>query len=197
MILVIDNYDSFVHTLAGYIHKLGYKTSLKRNDEITLDDIERLTPAAIMISPGPCTPQDSGICIELIKTFGASIPILGVCLGHQAIGESYGGRTIKTTPMHGKASEIQHNNAPLFQNIPSPFTAGRYHSLITDLPEHCPLNVTAWTTDNIIMAVQHESHPVFGVQFHPESILTDQGIDVLKNFLYFAVDWNKRHKIYE
>ncbi len=192
MILIIDNFDSFVYTLAGYVQKLGFKTSVKRNNAITLGEIEQIIkPSAIILSPGPCTPQEAGICIALIKELGSRIPILGVCLGHQAIGEAYGGQTIRSEkPVHGKASEIEHDASALFHNLPSPFTAGRYHSLVTELPEHSPLIVNAASQSGEIMAMHHQEHPVYGVQFHPESILTPYGIDVIKNFLYLARDWN-------
>ncbi len=193
MILIIDNYDSFVYTLAGYVSSLGFETSVRRNDALSVEDVRQLSPDAILLSPGPCTPNEAGICIDLVQNLGAHIPILGVCLGHQAIGQAYGGQTVKAAhPMHGKASKIFHSHSALFGTMPSPFDAGRYHSLVVLLNEDSPLNVTAWTDDEVIMALQHKTHPVFGVQFHPESILSSHGMDVLKNFLYFAQDWNQR-----
>lgn len=193
MILIIDNYDSFVYTLAGYVTRLGFDVSVKRNDALSIADIRELSPSAILLSPGPCTPNEAGICVDLVRQLGASVPILGVCLGHQAIAEAYGGKTVKALkPMHGKKSLIHHEHSLLFKNMPSPFNAGRYHSLVIALDDNTPLNITAWTGEDVIMAVQHQVHPVFGVQFHPESILSSHGMDVLKNFLYFAQDWNKR-----
>ncbi len=191
MILIIDNYDSFVYTLAGYVQRLGMQTLVKRNDKIGLEEIEDLSPSAIIISPGPCTPKDAGICIEIIKQFGKNIPILGVCLGHQAVGEAYGGKTIAAKkPIHGKASKIEHDNSVLFQNIPSPIKAGRYHSLVNDLSMCKELRITAISNEGEIMAIQHIQHPVFGVQFHPESTLTPMGIDIIKNFLNYAKNWH-------
>ncbi len=191
MILIIDNYDSFVYTLAGYVQRLGMQTLVKRNDKIGLEEIEDLSPSAIIISPGPCTPKDAGICIEIIKQFGKNIPILGVCLGHQAVGEAYGGKTIAAKkPIHGKASKIEHDNSVLFQNIPSPIKAGRYHSLVNDLSMCKELRITAISNEGDIMAIQHIQHPVFGVQFHPESTLTPMGIDIIKNFLNYAKNWH-------
>lgn len=192
MILVIDNYDSFVFNLARYVERLGRTCTIHRNDMISLDEINAMSPEAIIISPGPCTPKEAGISVEAIKNFGSTTPILGVCLGHQAIGEAYGGKTSRgETPVHGKASIIEHDESPLFQNIPNPMEVGRYHSLIIDLPEQSPLIISAQTQDTgEIMAVRHETHPVFGVQFHPESVLTPQGLDLVKNFLHLADDWH-------
>ncbi len=193
MILIIDNYDSFVYTLAGYVKTLGYAVDVRRNDALTVQEVRDLSPEAVILSPGPCTPNEAGICVELVRDLGASIPMLGVCLGHQAIGEAYGGRTVKAPkPVHGKISAILHDGSSLFKDIPSPFEAARYHSLVVDLDDSSPLHVTARTGDDVIMAVQHAEHPVFGVQFHPESILSAHGMDVLENFLYGARDWNQR-----
>ena len=196
MILIIDNYDSFVYTLARYAKKATKdKIRVVRNDKITLKEIEELSPdlRAIILSPGPCAPKQAGICIELVKTFGEHIPILGVCLGHQAIGEAYGGKTVLAPePVHGKASAIAHNGStPLFHNMPSGFDGGRYHSLITDISDCDVFETSAVLQDdkNIIMAMHHKEHPVFGLQFHPESILTPKGYEILKNFLTHAHDW--------
>lgn len=199
MILLIDNYDSFVYTLAGYVKKIGHNVQVIRNDKITLDSIAQINPNAIILSPGPCTPQKAGICLDLVKHFGQHTPILGVCLGHQVIGEIYGGTTTHAEkPQHGKSTEITHNRSALFKNIPSPFPAGHYHSLITTLPDNTSLQVTATASNGEIMAVEHPEHPVFGVQFHPESILTPHGIDVMENFLYLARSWNTQQtKHYE
>lgn len=196
MILIIDNYDSFVFNLARYIEKLGRKTRIVRNDKITLDEIASLKPHAIIISPGPCAPQDSGIIIDAIKTFGETTPILGVCLGHQAIGEAYGGQTVRALkPVHGKSSMIEHDDSPLFHHIENPMQAGRYHSLVTALPENSDLIVTAQSPEGEIMAMRHKIHPVYGIQFHPESILTPQGSELLRNFLIIAQDWHSEHTV--
>ncbi|MCB1784137.1 MAG: aminodeoxychorismate/anthranilate synthase component II [Alphaproteobacteria bacterium] len=187
MILVIDNYDSFVYNLARYVERLGQPCTVIRNDALTLQDIEQMNPEAIILSPGPCAPQQAGISIDLIRTFGPQIPILGVCLGHQAIGEAYGGETIRAgKPVHGKTSRITHDKQALFQGLPTPMDVGRYHSLVTKLPEGCGLTVTATSDDGEIMAIQHDHDPVYGVQFHPESILTPSGADLMQNFLSLA-----------
>ncbi|MBI3996308.1 MAG: aminodeoxychorismate/anthranilate synthase component II [Candidatus Omnitrophica bacterium] len=185
MILMIDNYDSFTYNLVQYLGELGEKLVVKRNDAITAREVARLKPSSIVISPGPGTPSDAGISNELIRTFAGTIPILGVCLGHQCIGEVFGGEVVRARrPMHGKTSRIFHHDAPLFKGLPNPFEATRYHSLIVkreSLPH--TLTVTAWTADNDIMGLQHRTLPVYGVQFHPESILTPVGKDLLRNFL--------------
>ena len=185
MILLIDNYDSFTYNLYHYLIEAGEKTVLvKRNDEITIDEIKKLNPAAIVLSPGPCTPNDAGICLEVIEKLKETYPILGVCLGHQAIGQAFGGKIIKTHPMHGKISEITHQGKNLFKDLPSPFKATRYHSLIIE-KETCPqdLEITAQTHDGIIMAVAHKKYKIFGVQFHPESIASEHGHKIIENFL--------------
>lgn len=185
MILLIDNYDSFTYNLVQYLGELGAEVLVKRNDEIDLDGIEELAPEKIVISPGPCTPNEAGISVDLIKRFSGEIPILGVCLGHQSIAAAFGGNIIRANEiMHGKTSEIYHENEGVFQGLPQPFPATRYHSLVID-PETLPniLKVTAHTKDQTIMGVQHKEHPTHGVQFHPESILTEVGKDLLKNFL--------------
>lgn len=185
MILLIDNYDSFTYNLVQYLGELGAEVLVKRNDEITLDQIAELAPARVVISPGPCTPNEAGISIDLIKRFAGKIPILGVCLGHQAIGAAYGGDVIRAPyVMHGKTSEIRHDGKTIYRDLPNPFTATRYHSLIIDratLPD--VLEVTSETDDGLIMGVRHKEHAVEGVQFHPESILTTVGKDLLRNFL--------------
>jgi len=192
MFLVIDNYDSFVHNLARYVELAGAKYEVVRNDEITIEDIKSLNPEGIILSPGPCTPSEAGICIDAVKTFGKTTPILGVCLGHQAIGEAYGGETLQSNqPIHGKSSTITHSEEGLFEGIPSPLKVGRYHSLITQLDDASRLEVTARLNDDTIMAMQHKSHPVYGVQFHPESILTEDGLKIMQNFIQIARDWNK------
>lgn len=185
MILLIDNYDSFVYNLAQYVSELGYEPLVKRNDTVTLPEIQSLNPSHIIISPGPCDPLKAGISIDAIKYFGSTIPVLGICLGHQAIAQAYGGKIIRAPQAtHGKSSLIKHDEKSIFANIPNPFKAGRYHSLsvaIEELPK--TLTVTAWSENNEIMALKHQTHPVFGLQFHPESILTDHGHAILHNFL--------------
>ena len=188
MILLLDNHDSFVYNLDRYLKQLGQSTLVVRSDAITLDAILRLDLDAIVISPGPKAPDDAGCSMEVVRRLSNQIPILGVCLGHQAIGQAFGGKIVRANqPMHGKSSMIEHNESRLFQNIPNPFQVGRYHSLVI-APETLPenLKVTAWTADQTIMAIEHTSMPVFGVQFHPESILTEDGYQLLTNFLSAA-----------
>jgi anthranilate synthase component 2 len=185
MLLMLDNYDSFTYNLVQYLGELGEEVKVERNDAISVADIERLAPARIVISPGPCTPNEAGISLELIGKFAGRIPILGVCLGHQAIGQAFGGRIIHAkTLMHGKVSRIHHSGTGVFRGLPTPYQATRYHSLAIER-ESCPaeLEVTAWTEDGEIMGVRHRSLPVEGVQFHPESILTEHGHALLRNFL--------------
>lgn len=197
MILIIDNYDSFVYNLAHYIKELGLTSDIHRNDKITIEDIKSHPPTAIIISPGPCTPDKAGISIDLINNFGDKIPILGVCLGHQAIGDAYGGTTVRAiTPMHGKSSVITHNLSPLFKNIPNPIRVGRYHSLVTQLPKQSPLIITARSNDNDIMAIQHKNNPIFGIQFHPESILTEYGFNIIENFISYTKIWHTEQRIH-
>ncbi len=194
MILLIDNYDSFVHNLGRHIGMLGRERKIVRNDAVDLHDIAIHPPEAIIISPGPCTPHEAGASNEIIRRFGARIPILGVCLGHQCIGEVYGGQVIRAPePVHGRASLIEHHADGLFMGLPNPLRAGRYHSLVVHVPAKSPLKVTAQTEeDRIIMAFEHETHPVYGIQFHPESCLTDHGLDLLRNFIDIADRWNAR-----
>ena len=188
MILVIDNYDSFVHNLARYFRQLDFETCVVRNDELEVSEIEQMDPQAIVISPGPCTPNESGCCLDVVAQLGDRIPILGVCLGHQAIIQSFGGIIENADqPIHGRSTQVDHNADGIFRNVPTPFTVGRYHSLIANsnsLPE-C-LTVSAQTSDGIIMAVAHRQRPIFGVQFHPESILTEHGYLLLRNFVELA-----------
>jgi para-aminobenzoate synthetase component 2 len=185
MILLIDNYDSFTFNLAQYLGQMGQNVKIRRNDQITLDEIEELRPERIIISPGPCTPKEAGISVPLIQRFAGKIPILGVCLGHQAIGAALGGRVVRAKKlMHGKTSEIQHDRKTIFRGLPLPFVATRYHSLIVDresLPRE--LEISAETDDGIIMGLRHRKLRIEGVQFHPESVLTDAGFQLLKNFL--------------
>ena len=185
MLLMIDNYDSFTYNLVQYLGELGEDVRVFRNDETTLDEVALLAPRAIVISPGPCTPKEAGISVALIERFAGSVPILGVCLGHQAIGQAFGGRIVHAKRvMHGKTSPIHHEGKGVFAGLPNPLTATRYHSLVIEresLPD-C-LEITAWTDDGEIMGVRHREKAVEGVQFHPESILTDAGHDLLRNFL--------------
>ncbi len=185
MLLVIDNYDSFTYNLVQYFGELGEDVQVFRNDEITLEGVERLNPARIVVSPGPCTPNEAGISVAAITYFAGKVPILGVCLGHQSIGQAFGGKIIHAKQvMHGKTSEIRHHGSGVFTGLPAGFQATRYHSLVIEresLPD-C-LEVTAWTDDGEIMGVRHKTLPIEGVQFHPESILTEHGHAMLKNFL--------------
>ncbi len=185
MILLLDNYDSFTYNLAQYLGQMGQQLDVRRNDEITLDEIEEMAPERIVISPGPCTPKEAGVSVPLIQRFAGKIPILGVCLGHQAIGAAFGGRVIRAPKlMHGKTSEIEHDGRTIFQGLPQSFIATRYHSLIVErksLPRE--LEISAETEDGTIMGFRHRKLRVEGVQFHPESVLTGAGFDLLKNFL--------------
>ena len=185
MLLMIDNYDSFTYNLVQYFGELGADVRVYRNDQITLQQIEALAPEKIVISPGPCSPNEAGISVPTIKHFAGKLPILGVCLGHQSIGAAFGGKIVHAKQlMHGKTSKIQHANVGVFHGLPQPFTATRYHSLAIER-ESCPdcLEVTAWTDDGEIMGVRHKTLQIEGVQFHPESILTEGGHHMLKNFL--------------
>jgi anthranilate synthase component II len=185
MLLMIDNYDSFTYNLVQYLGELGEEVVVKRNDEVTLGEIEKMQPQRIVISPGPCTPNEAGVSVPLIEKFQGRIPLLGVCLGHQSIGQAFGGNIIHAkTLMHGKTSQITHTGAGVFAGLPTPYRATRYHSLVIER-ESCPdcLEVTAWTDDGEIMGVRHKSLPIEGVQFHPESIMTEHGHALLKNFL--------------
>ena len=185
MLLMIDNYDSFTYNLVQYLAEIGQEVEVVRNDKISIEEINKLNPQYIVISPGPCTPNEAGISLELIEAFKGKIPILGVCLGHQSIGQAFGGKIIHAqTIMHGKTSKISHNNKGVFTGIKDPFIATRYHSLVIDsesLPD-C-FDITAWTDDNEIMGIKHKELAIEGVQFHPESILSEHGHDLLKNFL--------------
>ncbi len=190
MILVIDNYDSFTYNLVQYLGELGADLMVRRNDALTVDDVGALRPAAIILSPGPCAPAQAGITVETVRRWGPTIPMLGVCLGHQAIGEAYGGLVVRAgRVMHGKTSRVVHTGQGLFAGLPSPLEVMRYHSLVVD-PASLPtvLEVVAHTADDPteIQAVRHREHPVFGVQFHPESIKTEQGKAILRNFLELA-----------
>ena len=185
MLLMIDNYDSFTYNLVQYLGELGESVQVARNDELTVDEVERLAPARVVLSPGPCTPNEAGISLDLIRRLAGHVPILGVCLGHQAIGQAFGGKVVHAkTLMHGKTSLIHHTGTGVFRGLPTPYIATRYHSLAIER-ESCPaeLEVTAWTDDGEIMGVRHRDLPVEGVQFHPESILTEHGHALLRNFL--------------
>jgi anthranilate synthase component 2 len=190
MLLLIDSYDSFTYNLFHYLGELGAETIVKRNDELSAGDALALRPDAIVLSPGPCTPNEAGICLDLIRQADGHVPILGVCLGHQAIGQAYGGRIVRAPePMHGKLSRIHHTGRSVFRGLNNDFEATRYHSL-TIAPESVPevLEVTATTGDRVIMGVMHKRHPVHGVQFHPESIASENGHALLRNFLALARD---------
>ena len=185
MLLMIDNYDSFTYNLVQYLGELGQDVKVVRNDELSVEEIERLAPERIVLSPGPCTPNEAGVSLEVIRRMAGKVPLLGVCLGHQAIGQAFGGKIVHAkTLMHGKISQIHHANKGVFEGLPSPYNATRYHSLAIERAS-CPpeLEVTAWTEDGEIMGVRHRSLPVEGVQFHPESILTEHGHELLRNFL--------------
>jgi anthranilate synthase/aminodeoxychorismate synthase-like glutamine amidotransferase len=185
MILLLDNYDSFTYNLAQYLGELGCDVEVHRNDKISVEEIARRKPERIVISPGPCTPQEAGISIELVQRLAGQFPILGVCLGHQAMGAAFGGKIVRAPKLfHGKTSEIHHDGQGVFRKLPEPFTATRYHSLIVErksLPRE--LAITAETPDGIIMGVRHRKHKMEGVQFHPESVLTESGKQLLQNFL--------------
>ncbi len=188
MLLVLDNYDSFTYNLVQYLQVLQPDVTVYRNDAVTVRDVRDMSPDAIVISPGPCTPHEAGISVDLIRAVGPTVPTLGVCLGHQSIGAAFGGRVIRAPVlMHGKTSPIAHDERRLFANLPNPFEATRYHSLIVardGLPDE--LEVTAQSPDGLIMGMQHRTHPIYGVQFHPESILTAAGPALLRNFLTLA-----------
>jgi anthranilate synthase/aminodeoxychorismate synthase-like glutamine amidotransferase len=190
MLLLIDNYDSFTYNLVQFLGDLGARCTVHRNDQISVDEALALKTAGIVLSPGPCTPNEAGICLDLIKAAAkAQVPVLGVCLGHQAIGQAFGGKVVRApVPMHGKLSEVQHRGQSVFEEVPSPFSATRYHSLVVEratLPDE--LEVTAQTGD-IVMGLRHKSLPIHGVQFHPESIASEHGHKILENFLKIACD---------
>jgi len=189
MIFVLDNYDSFTYNLVQYLGEMGNEIIVRRNDEVKVSDVEALRPKKILISPGPCTPREAGISVELIRHFAGKVPILGVCLGHQAIGEAFGGKVVRAKKlMHGKTSAIEHDGGSVFRGLPTPLTATRYHSLVVS-PKNLPpeLEISAYAIDDgderVIMGLRHRNYPVEGVQFHPESVLTEHGKQMLRNFL--------------
>ena len=191
MLLVIDNYDSFTYNLVQYLGELGAEIVVHRNDTITVEEIERMAPSAIVLSPGPCAPAQAGITVEVIRAVGSRIPTLGVCLGHQAIGEAYGGRVVRAArAVHGKTSRIDHDGRELFAGLPTPLEVGRYHSLVVErstLPAVLKIVATSVDDPEEIHALRHVTHPVWGVQFHPESVLTQHGKQLLRNFLDLAI----------
>ena len=188
MFLLIDNYDSFTYNLWHFLGELGAKVVVHRNDQISVNEVLALQPSGVILSPGPCDPDQAGICLELIQKAPVTLPILGVCLGHQCIGQAFGGKIIRSTePMHGKMSDIHNQGAGIFEGLPSSFSATRYHSLVVErasLPD--PLKITAETQDGLIMGLRHQSRPIFGVQFHPESIASQYGYQLLANFLLLS-----------
>ena len=193
MIVLIDNYDSFTFNLFHYLGGLGADVAVHRNDRISVTDVMALEPEAIVLSPGPCTPNEAGICLDLIAKASPTTPILGVCLGHQAIGQAFGGRVVRATPLHGKVSDISHKGTGVFRGINGPLKATRYHSLVVErasMPN--ALTVNAETADRLVMGLMHETLPVHGVQFHPESIASEHGHLMLRNFLELAAAWNAR-----
>ena len=185
MLLMIDNYDSFTYNIVQYFAELGQQVEVRRNDDITLEEIAALNPQYLVIGPGPCSPKEAGISVAAMQHFAGKLPIMGICLGHQTIGEAFGGNIVRAqTLMHGKVSAVHHHNSGMFQSLPNPVTCTRYHSLVIErasLPD-C-LDITAWTEDGEIMGVRHKIHPIEGVQFHPEALLTEHGHDMLQNFL--------------
>ena len=191
MILLIDNYDSFVHNIARYVGELGRERRVVRNDAIDVDDIADELPEAIILSPGPGTPDDAGVSLDVVRRLGERVPILGVCLGHQCIGQVYGGTVRRAQrPVHGKISRISHDDHGVFAGLPNPLRVGRYHSLVVDIEAATGLEATAYTDEGEVMALVHRWYPVVGVQFHPESVLTEHGHDLLKNFLRRADEWH-------
>ena len=196
MVVLIDNYDSFTFNLVHYLGGLGAEVTVHRNDKIAVADVLAQNPDAIVLSPGPCTPNEAGICLDLIERAAPSIPILGVCLGHQAIGQAFGGAVVRApSPVHGKLSDVRHQGAGVFRGINGPFKATRYHSLVVErdsMPE--TLDVTAETDDRLVMGLSHKTLPVHGVQFHPESIASEHGHLILKNFLELAAAWNAQRR---
>ncbi len=196
MILLIDNYDSFVHNIARYVGELGRERRVVRNDAIDVDDIAAEMPEAIILSPGPGTPDDAGVSLDVVRRLGERVPILGVCLGHQCIGQAYGGTVRRAQrPVHGKMSRISHDDHGVFAGLPNPLRVGRYHSLVVDIEAATGLEATAYTDEGEVMGLAHRWNPVVGVQFHPESVLTERGHDLLKNFLRRTDEWHKTKRL--
>jgi para-aminobenzoate synthetase component II len=197
MILIIDNYDSFVFTVARYFAELGVETQVVRNDAISAAEVELLAPEAIVLSPGPCGPREAGQSMSIIKTLSGQVPMLGICLGHQCIGEVFGGEVVRARePMHGRSSAINHDGSGVFKGLPSPFRAGRYHSLIVEsIKDGSDLKITARSDIGEVMGLTHVSHPTYGVQFHPESVLTEYGHAILGNFLRLSRRFNGQHRL--
>ena len=184
MIVVIDNYDSFVYTLAGYVHRLGHEVTVVRNDAIDIQAVQDLNPIGIILSPGPCTPNESGICLDIVRKYHKKMPIFGVCLGHQVIGQVFGAKVVQSpNPMHGKTSTITHTATGILHRISTPTVVARYHSLIVTAVPTDILDITATTTQGTVMAIHHKQYPCYGVQFHPESVLTQHGMAMVQNFL--------------
>jgi anthranilate synthase component 2 len=196
MLLMIDNYDSFTYNIVQYLGELGEEVLVHRNDKISIPEIEALKPERIVVSPGPCSPDEAGISVAAIRHFTGRVPLLGVCLGHQAIGAAFGGRVVRSsTLMHGKTSPIHHDGKGLFRGLPNPFDATRYHSLVVERATLPPcLDLTAWVAEGEIMGLAHRDQPVWGVQFHPESILTTGGMDILRNFLEMSRVWSSSER---
>jgi len=196
MLLMIDNYDSFTYNIVQYLGELGEEVLVYRNDKISIPEIEALKPERIVVSPGPCSPDEAGISVAAIRHFTGRVPLLGVCLGHQAIGAAFGGRVVRSsTLMHGKTSPIHHDGKGLFRGLPNPFDATRYHSLVVERATFPPcLDITAWVAEGEIMGLAHRDQPVWGVQFHPESILTTGGMDILRNFLKMSRVWSSSER---
>jgi len=187
MILVIDNYDSFVFNIVRYLRELGAEVAVARNDAVELDALSARMPQAVVLSPGPCSPDEAGVSLDAVRALSGRVPLLGICLGHQCIGQAFGGRIVRARePMHGRASQIRHGGSDVFAGLPSPFAAGRYHSLAVALDEGGPLIATAWSEDGEVMGLAHREHPTYGVQFHPESVLTEHGHALLAKFLDLA-----------
>ncbi len=195
MIFVLDNYDSFTYNLVQYLGILGHDLQVVRNDEVTVKDVRRMNPSRIVLSPGPGRPEDAGVMVDLIRQLGPVIPMLGVCLGHQGIAYAYGGEVGPAIRlMHGKDDEIFHNGENIFQGLPQSFRAGRYHSLAVNVDRATDLEVTAKSSDGTVMAIRHRYYPVYGIQFHPESVLTPRGLDILRNFLQLSNDVQSRYQ---
>lgn len=194
MFLIIDNYDSFVYTLARYVGLCGFERKVIRNDAVSLQDIQSLNPTGIIISPGPCAPKDAGLSNQIIREFSGKTPVFGVCLGHQCIGEVFGGCIERSAPVHGRTSKILHDGSGVLAGLPQNFPATRYHSLIVEEIENSDLIKTAWLADGTLMGLRHKSHPTYGVQFHPEAVLTQNGLQIIRNFIDLSLTFHKERK---